>query len=118
MNCQYRIKNDMLHEKVQPSEDATLIKGHKSSSKPFVKLAEVSLAKRCEGYNIVQSATLCCAQARSQVRIWGGAFFRKVDFFACFLRESGLFCVFFFFEKWTFLRAFGEKVDHFACIFG
>ena len=33
-------------------------------------------------------------QARSQVWIWGGgAFFKAVDFFACFFRESGLFRV-------------------------
>ena len=47
----------------------------------------------------------------------GGAFFKKVDIFECFLRESGFFCVFFW-KKWTFLHAFGEKVYLFACIFG
>ena len=44
----------------------------------------------------------------------GGAFLSKVDFFACFLGESGLFCAHFG-KKWTFLRAFYEKVGFFEC---
>ena len=39
-----------------------------------------------------------------------GALPAKVDFFVCFLGESGLFCVHFG-KKWTFLCAFFEKVD-------
>ena len=50
---------------------------------------------------------------------FGGAFFKKMDFFACFFRESGLVCVIFgkseYFRvllgrKWTILLAFlGES---------
>ena len=44
----------------------------------------------------------------------GSAFPAKVDLFACFLRETGIFCTYFG-KKWTFLCASFEKVDFFAC---
>ena len=53
-------------------------------------------------------------QARYQVWILRDAFPAKVDLFACFLRESGIFCAYFG-KKWTFLLAFLEKVDNFVC---
>ena len=37
--------------------------------------------------------------------IWGGAFLVKVDFFAYFMGESGLFIAYFG-KKWTFWHAF------------
>ena len=52
-------------------------------------------------------------QARSQVWIRGSAFLAKVDLFTCFLGDSGIFCTYFG-KKWTFLRAFLEKVDLFC----
>ena len=43
-----------------------------------------------------------------------GVLFRaKVDLFACFLGENGIFCLYFG-KKWTFSHAFLEKVDFFA----
>ena len=41
--------------------------------------------------------------------MWGGAFFKKVDLFACFLRESGLFCVFFFLKSGLFCVLLGRN---------
>ena len=48
-------------------------------------------------------------QARSQVRIWGSAFWKKVDFLACFWEKM---------DDWTFYRALLEIVDFFVCFFG
>ena len=50
-----------------------------------------------------------CTQARNQVWIWGGVFQARVDLFACFLGESGIFlrvfCKRFF---GMFLEEFGK----------
>ena len=58
--------------------------------------------------------SLTVFQACGQVWIWGGgAFPAEVDFYACFLGESGLFHTHFV-KKWTILRAFVKEVDFFA----
>ena len=56
-----------------------------------------------------------CISTRPVARSgFGGVLFQaKVDFFACLRGESGIFCSYFG-NKWTFLRAFLEKVDVFA----
>ena len=46
---------------------------------------------------MTQSQLSALMQAPSRVWIFGGAFPAKVDFFAVFLGESGLFCLLFFF---------------------
>ena len=51
---------------------------------------------------------VCQNQACSQVWIWGGAFWEKVDLLTYFLGEYGLFRVLFG-RKWTLLPAFGSN---------
>ena len=43
-----------------------------------------------------------------------GFFLEKVDFFACFLGENGLFSVFFFGKSGHFLAEMSKIVDHFG----
>ena len=56
-------------------------------------------------------------QVRSQFWIWGGAFFKKVDFFAFFLEKGGLFCVLSR-RKWTILLAFLGENGLFCALLG
>ena len=75
----------------------------------FILVSKIGWSPTCQILNISNLSQAC-----SQVWIWEGAFPANVDLFACFLGDSGIFCMYFR-GKVGLLRAFFKIVDFFAC---